>query len=194
MKPIALFSLFLLSLFSWNARAADEGGPKLEEKQMLSLINEASGGVELYHSVDIPVENRNQFDINGDGIPEWFIVPKTACGDTNNCQFFVIMFEKKKGWHVLLKADGKLTSLSPWGVIIVPHKTRGYTDLLTVFDMGPEGNGQRSLERHVWVWNGKAYETSTQPFPPPDAGPEMTSFLKEVDKLKHERLAKPTVQ
>ncbi|MCE9624775.1 MAG: hypothetical protein K8R69_04875, partial [Deltaproteobacteria bacterium] len=180
MKRIALLSVLCLSLFPWAARA-DEG-PKLEEKQMLSLINEASGGVELYHSVDIPVENRNQFDINGDGIPEWFIVPKTACGDTNNCQFFVIMFDKKKNWHVLLKADGKLTSLSPWGVIIVPHKTKGYTDLLTVFDMGPEGNGQRSLERHVWVWNGKAYETSAQPFPPPDAGPEMVDFLKEVDK------------
>jgi hypothetical protein len=63
---------------------------QLPEKEMLSLINKASGGIELYTTPDIPVENRNQFDLNEDGVAEWFIVPKTACGDTKNCQFFVI--------------------------------------------------------------------------------------------------------
>jgi len=193
MKRLLTFFSLLLPLFSLSLAYGGDDQPKLEEKQMLSLINETSGGVELYHSVDIPVENRNQFDINGDGIPEWFIVPKTACGDTKNCQFFVIMYEKKK-WQVVLKADGKLTSLSPWGVIITPHKTKGYTDLMAVFDMGPEKNGERSLERNVYVWTGKQYEKSTAPFPPPDAGPEMTSFLKEVDKLKRERTVKPQVE
>ncbi|HKX12219.1 MAG TPA: hypothetical protein VJP40_03630, partial [bacterium] len=133
---------------------------QLPEKEMLGLINKASGGIELYTTPDIPVENRNQFDLNEDGVAEWFIVPKTACGDTKNCQFFVISYEKKKkAWRVILKADGKLTSLSPWGVIIVPHKTNGYTDLLTVFDMGPEAGG-RSLSRGVYVWDGKSYVRS----------------------------------
>ena len=181
--------LFLPSL----ARGADS--PKLAEQEMLKLINNASGGVELYTSSDIPVENRNQFDVDGDGIPEWFIVPKTACGETKNCQFFVIQYDKKKkNWGIILKANGKLTSLSPWGVIITPTKTKGYTDLLTVFDMGPEGNGERSLERSVYVWTGKKYEKSSQPWPPADAGPELQSLLKEVDKLKRERVVKPTVE
>ncbi|MFO1464486.1 MAG: hypothetical protein U1F66_12000 [bacterium] len=192
MKRTLLTLSLLGSLCSLPLRAQDQ--PKLEEKEMLSLINQASGGIELYTTPDIPVENRNQFDINGDGIPEWFIVPKTACGETKNCQFFVIMFEKKKGWRVVLKADGKLTSLSPWGVLITPHKTKGYTDLLTVFDMGPEKSGERSLERNVYVWTGKQYEKSSAPFPPPDAGPEMADFLKEVDKLKRERTVKPQVE
>lgn len=181
--------LFLPSL----APAQDQ--PKLAEADMLKLINDASGGVELYTTPDIPVENRNQFDVDGDGIPEWFIVPKTACGETKNCQFFVIQYDKKKKkWGIILKADGKLTSLSPWGVIITPTKTKGYTDLLTVFDMGPERSGERSLERSVYVWNGKNYEKSSQPWPPPDAGPEVQTLLKEVDKLKRERIVKPTVE
>lgn len=181
--------LFLPSL-AW---AQDQ--PKLAEADMLKLINDASGGVELYTTPDIPVENRNQFDVDGDGIPEWFIVPKTACGDTKNCQFFVIQYDKKKKkWGIILKADGKLTSLSPWGVIITPTKTKGYTDLLTVFDMGPERSGERSLERSIYVWNGKNYEKSSQPWPPPDAGPEVGTLLKEVDKLKRERTVKPTVE
>lgn len=181
--------LFLPSL-AW---AQDQ--PKLAEADMLKLINDASGGVELYTTPDIPVENRNQFDVDGDGIPEWFIVPKTACGETKNCQFFVIQYDKKKKkWGIILKADGKLTSLSPWGVIITPTKTKGYTDLLTVFDMGPERSGERSLERSIYVWNGKNYEKSSQPWPPPDAGPEVGTLLKEVDKLKRERTVKPTVE
>ncbi|MCC7345207.1 MAG: hypothetical protein IT573_09730 [Deltaproteobacteria bacterium] len=181
--------LFLPSL-AW---AQDQ--PKLAEADMLKLINNASGGVELYSTPDIPVENRNQFDVDGDGIPEWFIVPKTACGETKNCQFFVIQYDKKKKkWGIILKADGKLTSLSPWGVIITPTKTKGYTDLLTVFDMGPERSGERSLERSIYVWNGKNYEKSSQPWPPPDAGPEVGTLLKEVDKLKRERTVKPTVE
>lgn len=181
--------LFLPSL----APAQDQ--PKLAEADMLKLINDASGGVELYSTPDIPVENRNQFDVDGDGIPEWFIVPKTACGETKNCQFFVIQYDKKKKkWGIILKADGKLTSLSPWGVIITPTKTKGYTDLLTVFDMGPERSGERSLERSIYVWNGKNYEKSSQPWPPPDAGPEVGTLLKEVDKLKRERMVKPTVE
>ncbi len=181
--------LFLPSL-AW---AQDQ--PKLAEADMLKLINNASGGVELYSTPDIPVENRNQFDVDGDGIPEWFIVPKTACGETKNCQFFVIQYDKKKKkWGIILKADGKLTSLSPWGVIITPTKTKGYTDLLTVFDMGPERSGERSLERSIYVWNGKNYEKSSQPWPPPEAGPEVGTLLKEVDKLKRERMVKPTVE
>ena len=190
--------LALISVVSLQSNLYAAKEPKevtLEEKEMLSLINKASGGIELYTTPDIPVENRNQFDVNEDGIAEWFIVPKTACGETNNCQFFVISYEKKpKKWRVILKADGRLTSLSPWGVIIVPHKTNGYTDLLTVFDMGPEG-GARSLSRGVYVWDGKNYVRSTAPFPPPDASPELLSFLKEVDKLKHERgVSKPKVE
>lgn len=192
MKWLLVLCSLLFPLAVWAKNDGGDQQPKLEEKEMLSLINQASGGIELYTTPDIPVENRNQFDINGDGIPEWFIVPKTACGDTKNCQFFVIMYEKKK-WQVVLKADGKLTSLSPWGVIITPHKTKGYTDLMAVFDMGPEKNGERSLERNVYIWTGKAYEKSTAPFPPPDAGPEMADFLKEVDKLKRERTVKPHV-
>jgi hypothetical protein len=184
-------SLLFLIPFASQVRAE---AVQLPEKEMLGLINKASGGIELYSTPDIPVENRNQFDVNEDGVAEWFIVPKTACGDTNNCQFFVISYEKKnKKWRVILKADGKLTSLSPWGVIIVPHKTKGYTDLLTVFDMGPEAGG-RSLSRGVYVWDGKNYVRSTEAFPPPNASPELLSFLKEVDKLKNERgVAKPTV-
>ncbi|MCC6273514.1 MAG: hypothetical protein IT572_08610 [Deltaproteobacteria bacterium] len=191
MRKMFLFlALILVSLSS--APAQDQ--PKLVEADMLKLINEASGGVELYTTPDIPVENRNQFDVDGDGIPEWFIVPKTACGETKNCQFFVIQYDKKKKkWGIILKADGKLTSLSPWGVIITPTQTNGYPDLLTVFDMGPERSGERSLERSIYVWNGKNYEKSSQPWPPPDAGPEVGTLLKEVDKLKRERTVKPTV-
>ncbi|HKY62004.1 MAG TPA: hypothetical protein VJR29_01160 [bacterium] len=187
-----LLALALLIPFAGPLRAEEV---QLPEKEMLSLINKASGGIELYSTPDIPVENRNQFDLNDDGVAEWFIVPKTACGETNNCQFFVISYEKKKKkWRVILKADGKLTSLSPWGVIIVPHKTKGYTDLLTVFDMGPEKGGGRSLSRGVYVWDGKNYIRSTAAFPPPDASPDLLSFLKEVDKLRHERgVGKPVV-
>lgn len=186
--------IFLALLISLAAPLRAEE-VQLPEKEMLSLINKASGGIELYTTPDIPVENRNQFDLNEDGVAEWFIVPKTACGDTKNCQFFVISYEKKKkAWRVILKADGKLTSLSPWGVIIVPHRTNGYTDLLTVFDMGPEAGG-RSLSRGVYVWDGKSYVRSSEAFPPPNASPELLSFLKEVDKLKHERgVGKPTVE
>lgn len=189
----------ILFLFAWilflPSLAPAQDQPKLAEADMLRLINDASGGVELYSTPDIPVENRNQFDVDGDGIPEWFIVPKTACGETKNCQFFVIQYDKKKKkWGIILKADGKLTSLSPWGVIITPTKTKGYTDLLTVFDMGPERSGERSLERSIYVWNGKNYEKSSQPWPPPDAGPEVGTLLKEVDKLKRERMVKPTVE
>ncbi|MDL1871913.1 hypothetical protein FBR05_06880 [Deltaproteobacteria bacterium PRO3] len=192
MKKVVFFLVWIL-LFPSLAPAQDQ--PKLAEADMLKLINDASGGVELYTTPDIPVENRNQFDVDGDGIPEWFIVPKTACGETKNCQFFVIQYDKKKKkWGIILKADGKLTSLSPWGVIITPTKTKGYTDLLTVFDMGPERSGERSLERSVYVWNGKNYEKSSQPWPPPDAGPEVQTLLKEVDKLKRERIVKPTVE
>lgn len=187
--------LFLLGAIVSGSLPLRAEEVQLPEKEMLGLINKASGGIELYTTPDIPVENRNQFDLNEDGVAEWFIVPKTACGDTNNCQFFVISYEKKKkAWRVILKADGKLTSLSPWGVIIVPHKTNGYTDLLTVFDMGPEAGG-RSLSRGVYIWDGKNYIRSTSAFPPADASPDLLSFLKEVDKLKHERgVGKPSVQ
>lgn len=189
------FAFFCGMIFFLPSLALGADSPKLAEQEMLKLINNASGGVELYTSPDIPVENRNQFDVDGDGIPEWFIVPKTACGETKNCQFFVIQYnKKKKNWGIILKADGKLTSLSPWGVIITPTKSKGYTDLLTVFDMGPERNGERSLERSVYVWTGKKYEKSTQPWPPADAGPEVQSLLKEVEKLKRERVVKPTVE
>jgi len=189
-----MFLLLALILVSPSPAPAQDQ-PKLAEADMLKLINDASGGVELYTTPDIPVENRNQFDVDGDGIPEWFIVPKTACGETKNCQFFVIQYDKKKKkWGIILKADGKLTSLSPWGVIITPTKTKGYTDLLTVFDMGPERSGERSLERSIYVWNGKNYEKSSQPWPPPDAGPEVGTLLKEVDKLKRERTVRPTVE
>ncbi len=192
MKKVVFFLGWIL-LFPSLVPAQDQ--PKLAEADMLKLINNASGGVELYTTPDIPVENRNQFDVDGDGIPEWFIVPKTACGETKNCQFFVIQYDKKKKkWGIILKADGKLTSLSPWGVIITPTKTKGYTDLLTVFDMGPERSGERSLERSIYVWNGKNYEKSSQPWPPPEAGPEVGTLLKEVDKLKRERMVKPTVE
>lgn len=192
MQMVVFFLVWIL-LFPSLVPAQDQ--PKLAEADMLKLINEASGGVELYTTPDIPVENRNQFDVDGDGIPEWFIVPKTACGETKNCQFFVIQYDKKKKkWGIILKADGKLTSLSPWGVIITPTKTKGYTDLLTVFDMGPERSGERSLERSIYVWNGKNYEKFSQPWPPPDAGPEVGTLLKEVDKLKRERMVKPTVE
>lgn len=192
MKKILLLLAWILLLPSLSP-AQDQ--PKLAEADMLKLINEASGGVELYTTPDIPVENRNQFDVDGDGIPEWFIVPKTACGDTKNCQFFVIQYDKKKKkWGIILKADGKLTSLSPWGVIITPTKTKGYTDLLTVFDLGPERSGERSLERSIYVWTGLKYEKSSQPWPPADAGPEVGTLLKEIDKLKFERMTKPRVE
>src|SRR5262249_7581028 len=195
--PMTKHLFFCLCLFLFCPSLARADQVQLSEQEMLHIINSAGlGAVDLYQSKDIPVENRNQFDVNGDGIPEWFIVPKTACGETNNCSFFVIMYDKKNKWHIVLKGDGKLTSLSPWGGIIVPHMTKDITDLLSVLDMGREHSGERILERTLYVWNGKAYEKSTAPFPPPDASPELLSFLKDVDKLKHERTGanKPKVE
>ncbi|HCU26046.1 MAG TPA: hypothetical protein DF383_13595 [Deltaproteobacteria bacterium] len=183
------FLILLAALLVSIPAFADE--PRLDEAEMLKLINSTSGGVELYTTPDIPVENRNQFDFNGDGFLEWVIVPKTACGETKNCTFFVIQYDaKKKHWRLIGKGDGKLTSLSPWGVIIAPRKTKGYSDILSVFDQGPEAGGMRSLARNYYTWDGKNYVKSSLP-EDAAASPEMAAFLKEVDKLKSERGSGP---
>ncbi len=187
MKKI-LTSLILASFFYYSAGSLAQD-KKINEKEMLSLINEGSGNAPLYETKDIPLENRNQFDFNSDGFPEWAIRPQTSCGETHNCTFFILQVDsKKKKWKRILKADGKLTSLSPWGLIIVPHSTKGYRDIITVFDLGPEPNGDRSLERTHYLWNGKQYEKYTRGYPPSGSSSDLINFMKEVDKLKYERV------
>ena len=189
-----ILSVFILALcFPFPAHAQDD---KADLKEMLAVINSSLGDVTLYEPNDVPVENRNQFDFNNDGTAEWVIVPKTACGDTNNCTYFIMQKDKKGKWFILHKGDGKITSLSPWGIIITPRKTNGYFDFITVFDQGPEGNGTRSLEQTVYTWEGKKYEKYTGTYPPPGSPPELSGLMTEINKLKYERGRgnKPVVQ
>ncbi len=165
----------------------------ISEDEMIALINSSYGKTPLYEGKDIPDKHLHTFDFNDDGTSEWVVVPENACGETKNCTFFMMEYDKKPkkpGWKLLLMADGKVTSTTPWGFATAPRKTKGYLDIVTVFDTGPEGPGLRHLDRHIYVWNGKKYEEySAGNYPPDRPNDEMKVFLSDLDKLKFQRTA-----
>ena len=181
--------LFLFSFFFPLKGNAQE--VPISEEEMVALINSTYGKTPLYESKDIPDKDLHTFDFNGDGTSEWVVVPATACGETHNCTFFIMQYEKKK-WRLLLMNDGKVTNLTPWGFVVSPRKTKNYSDVITVFDIGPDNTGNRLLERHIFVWDGKKYMEFTGPKYPPDKDmPEITALLDQVDKLKFQKIPSP---
>jgi hypothetical protein len=163
----------------------------ISEDEMVALINSSYGKTPLYSSKDIPDKDLHTFDFNGDGVAEWVVVPANACGETHNCTFFIMQYEKKK-WKLLLMNDGKVTSLTPWGFVVSPRKTKNYSDIITVFDIGPDNAGNRLLERHIYIWDGKKYaEFTGSKYPPDKESPEITALLDQVDKLKFQKMSGP---
>ncbi|MBL7685768.1 MAG: hypothetical protein JNK65_07025 [Deltaproteobacteria bacterium] len=190
MKKLTLTLALLIGLFSKPLIAQEV---IISEEEMVDLINSSFKNYTLYEGKDIPDKDLHSTDLNQDGTPEWVVVPATACGDTQNCTFFAMQYDqKKKKWLLLLMADGKTTPLTPWGYVEAPRKTKGYPDLITVFDMGPDGKGGRLLERHIFVWNGKKYEEFKGASYPPEApSSEMTNLLAQVDQLKFQKTGGP---
>jgi len=154
------------------------------DEQILKLINLGSPGEPEFYVGDFGEADKHAIDLNGDGVMEWVITPTTGCGETKNCLFYVLAAEKK-GWRRLLKGEGKVTGLTPQGYVVAPHQTKGYSDLLAVFDQGPEANGTRSLERHIYIFNGAMYVRFSDTYPPADASPAVASLLKQLDNLKY---------
>jgi hypothetical protein len=191
MKGIRLFLPILLLALALPAFGQEV---VISEEDMVKLINSSFGKYALYAGKDIPDKDLHSLDLNGDGTTEWIVVPATACGETKNCTFFVMQYNKgKKAWQLLLMADGKTTNMTPWGFVTSPRKTKGYLDLITVFDTGPEAAGTRALERHIYVWDGKKYvEFTSGKYPPEGPTPELTTLLDQVDKLKFQRLVSDT--
>lgn len=193
MKWVITF-FFFLSLVTCHLSLSPTGHTQevpISEDEMVALINSTYGKAPLYESKDIPDKDLHTFDFNGDGTAEWVVVPATACGETHNCTFFVMQYDKKKKWQLLLMADGKVTNLTPWGLVPSPRKTKNYSDIITVFDIGPDNTGNRLLERHIYVWDQKKnkYQEFTGPkYPPDQESAELTSLLDQVDKLKFQHL------
>lgn len=167
----------------------------ISEDEMVALINSSYGQTPLYSGKDIPDKHLHAFDFNDDGTTEWVVVPEDACGSTKNCTFFIMQYNKKAkkpGWKLLLMADGKVTSTTPWGFATAPRKTKGYLDIVAVFDEGPGNAGQRILAKHYYVWDGNKYSEYTQGnYPPDKMNDEMKVFLEDIDKLKYQRSAAP---
>jgi hypothetical protein len=192
MRKKTLVVCCILSIFSFffSLKARSQEVP-ISEEEMVSLINSTYGKTPLYSSKDIPDKDLHTFDFNGDGTSEWVVVPATACGETHNCTFFVMQYDKKK-WKLLLMNDGKVTPLTPWGFVVSPRKTKNYSDIITVFDIGPDNTGNRLLERHIFTWDGKKYvEFSGPKYPPDKETPEITALLDQVDKLKFQKTSTP---
>ncbi len=185
---ILLFSFYLFSIDSIYAQEVP-----ISEEEMVVLINSTYGQTPLYEGKDIPDKHLHTFDFNDDGTSEWVVVPDSACGSTKNCTFFVMQYDsqsKKPGWKLLLMADGRISSTTPWGLAAAPRKTKGYRDIVAVFDEGPAGPGERLLARHIYVWDGKKYVEFTQGnYPPDKMTDEMKSFLESIDKIKYQRTA-----
>jgi len=161
-----------------------------ESQQLLQIINAGYGKNPIYDAEDVKAEDRHAVDLNGDGAEEMVIVPFTSCGETKNCEFFILGKDKKNGWRLLLRAQGKVTTVTPWGYVAAPHKTQGYPDIIAVMDMGPEANGTSSLERHIYVFNGNSYEAFEGDYPPAGAGTDLLSLMKQVEALKYGRRGK----
>lgn len=176
-----------------GARSAPAQEVPISEDVMVSVINSAYGKTPLYEGKDIPDKHLHTFDFNDDGVSEWVVVPETACGSTKNCTFFIMQYDKKAKkptWKLLLMADGKVTSTTPWGFASAPRKTKGYLDIVSVFDEGPAAPGQRLLARHIYVWDGSKYVEYTQgSYPPDSANDEMKVFLADMEKLKFQSSA-----
>ncbi len=161
----------------------------ISEDELIRVINSAYGTTPLYESKDIPNEELHSQDFNGDGKDEWVVVPKNACGETKNCTFFILQHQGSKGWKLLLTADGRVTPTTPFGFAIAPHHTKGYSDLVAMFDTGHDPSGARALDRRVFIWNGEKYEETTdKKYPPSDANEELKNFLKKMDQLRFSRL------
>lgn len=165
----------------------------ISEDEMIALINSTYGKAPLYTGKDIPDKHLRTFDFNDDGTTEWVVVPEDACGETHNCTFFIMEYDKKSkkpGWNLLLMADGKVTSTTPSGFAAAPRKTKGYRDIVSEFDEGPAAPGQRILARHIYVWNGSKYvEYTGGIYPPGGPNDEMKVFLSDLEKLKYQRTA-----
>src|SRR4030095_4194479 len=162
----------------------------ISEEEMVALINSTFGKYTLYQSKDIPDKDLYSYDFNDDGVSELVVVPPSACRSTRNCTFFVMQLDKKKKkWSLMLMADGKVTNVTPWGFVPTSRKTKNYKDLILVFDMGPEANGTRALDPHIYTWDGKKYVEFLGPkYPPEGPTPEMATLLDQVDKLKFQKL------
>ncbi len=172
------------------ASASAQGSP--DEKQILDLINLGSPGEPMFYVGDVTESDKHPFDFNGDGVQEWVVLPSTGCGETKNCLFYILSADKKKGWKLLLKGEGKITSLTPQGFVVSPRKTQGYSDLISVWDQGPETDGTRSLDRRIYTFNGTVYERFIDPYPPPGSPPELQSLLGQVNQLKYQKVRRRT--
>ena len=91
---------------------------------------------------------------------------------------------------VLVRGEGKITPLTPYGFVVSPRKTQGYADLIAVWDQGPEPDGTRSLDRRIYVFNGTQYERYADSYPPPGSPPELNSLMGQVETLKYQRRGK----
>jgi hypothetical protein len=182
-----IYSLLILWMVFFLPLAHAED-PIISQDEMLKLINSASGPSALYQAVDITEKDQHRIDLNGDGISELVVIPETACGETKNCNFFIFQNDKKKGWKLILNADGKITSLTPWGFVASPRKTQAYSDLIAVFDRGPEPDATRYLDRRVYVWDGSKYVLFTETYPPETSSSELSALLQKVDQLKYEKV------
>jgi len=176
-----IYALFFIGL-SVSTQAFAQSGPS--DEQILKLINLGSPGEPEFYPGDFGEADKHPMDLNGDGTMEWVITPTTGCGETKNCLFYVLGAEKK-GWRRLLKGEGKVTGVTPIGFLVAPHQTKGYSDLLAVVDLGPEGNGTRSLERHIYLFTGAMYARYSDTYPPSDASPAVAAMLKQLDGLKY---------
>jgi len=192
MRKKTLVVCCFLSIFSFFLALKARGQEvPISEEEMVNLINSTYGKTPLYSSKDIPDKDLHTFDFNGDGTSEWVVVPATACGETHNCTFFIMQYDKKK-WKLLLMKDGKVTPLTPWGFVVSPRKTKNYSDIITIFDIGPDNSGNRLLERHIFTWDGKKYVEFIGPkYPPDKETPEITALLDQVDKLKFQKMSSP---
>jgi len=160
----------------------------ISEGEMVRVINSNFGESPLYQSKDIPDKELHSFDFNDDGKSEWVVIPKNACGITNTCHIFILQQTQKSkdNWKLLLLANGKITSLTPWGILILPRKTKGYDDLAAVFDQGHDSKGHRLLDQRIYVWNGKQYEEWKGIYPPPsEKSAEVQKSLEQLTQLQY---------
>ncbi len=181
------FFLFLISFLLLFATPSNAQEIPISEEEMIHVVNSSFGNTPLYQSKDIPNEDLHSFDFNDDGKAEWVVIPKNACGITHTCHVFILQQNKSKknSWQLLLLASGKITSLTPWGFLTLPHKTKGYVDFAMVFDQGHDGQGNRLFDRRIYVWNGKQYEEWTSLYPPPGTkGEEIQKRLEQLNSLK----------
>ena len=188
--PIYLF-FFVLGCFPVSRVHAQEPP---DFNTILKLLNVGSPGEPRYYEGDIAEADRHSLDLNGDGINEYVAVPNSGCGETNNCSFYILGAEKKKGWRVLVRGEGKITNLTPYGFVVSPRKTNGFADLIAVWDQGPEPDGTRSLDRRIFVFNGIQYERFEEAYPPPGSPSELNALMKQVDQLKYQRRGKLKAQ